>query len=236
MRWDLLWQDIKDSQYMMPLMQLLALLVLITGLIRFKRLSINKYLVLHAAATLMQIIVLLMCYLDKLQSKTSVCTNITNYSQLIFLFIELTVCTLYISTHIMQLVLKKTVLILTTITALGILVFMIGAADMSNTLFYSFAIENTCITICCLIYFIDLMRQPSRGPLLQSSAFWAISAMLLLFAITTPLFIFYNALGHNYAFENVLFINYLLYCVLYVGYLKALRVAEKNLASPEKVF
>jgi hypothetical protein len=233
MRWDLVWRDVQDANYTWPFMLLLALAVLIMGLRRHKQLFANKYLVLHAAATVMQAITMMMSYIDTLVSRVVLQRNIEHYSQTAFLFIELAACSLFIAGSIALPKLKKMVLGLAAITAIGILVFMVAMANIATAVFYSFAIENVCITCCCLIYCTDLLRQPSKQLLGQSPAFWAISAMLLLFAVTTPLFIFYNFLGNNYALENVFFINYLMYCVLYIGYLKALRVA--GLGSKERL-
>ncbi len=226
MRWDKLSNYFIETCYFIPLMFSIALAVVIMGSIKRKQLGIQKWLVFHASATVLQGIAFIVTYIDEIFENDASWQTISYASESIFLLFELVFCTIFIKASITNKSFKKAIAIYT-----GLVLVIVPIIFFSNSINpYSavplFIIENICLTISCLMYFIDLFRQPPTRHLPQEPAFWAISGMLLLFSAGTPLFLLTNALDYNFAISTVYIINHILYCLLYLTYLKAIQCSS----------
>jgi hypothetical protein len=229
MRWDKFLKDIAESYYFIPLMWLIALAVVIMGIIKRRQLGSLKWLVFQAGATLLQGGTFIVTYIDEINKKNGSWAIIQAASQFGFLLLELFFCTLFIKSSIVNKSFKKVIVIYTGLVVIILpLIFFSNSIDKNATT-PLFVTENICLTASCLLYFTDLFRQPPTRHLLQDPAFWAISGMLLLFSIGTPLFLLFDVLGYHFALESIYVINYILYCILYLTYLKAIQCSPAKL-------
>ncbi len=229
MRWDRFSRDITESYYFIPLMWLIALAVVIMGIMKKRQLGNLKWLVYQAGATLLQGFTYIINYIDDIYENDASWQTITAVSESIFLLLELVFCTLFIKTSITNKLFKKIITFYTGLVVITIPILFFSNSIDKDAAFPLFVIENICLTITCLLYFIDLFRQPPTRHLPQEPAFWAISGMLLLFSVGTPLFLLINTLDYNFALSTVYIINHILYCLLYLTYLKAIQCSPAKL-------
>jgi hypothetical protein len=207
-------------------MWLLAFLVLLFGMFKRKQLGIDKWLVYQAGATLLQGIPFIATFINEIFENDTSWHTIQAVGESIFLLLELIFCTLFIKASIANKLFKKAIVIYTGFVLLITPIFFFRNSIDATTSIPLFVIENICLTISCLLYFIDLFRQPPTRRLLREPSFWAISGMLLLYSVGTPLFVLMNALDYNFAISTIYIINHILYCILYLTYLKAIQCSQ----------
>jgi hypothetical protein len=223
MRWDLFFISIKNTYYIIPLMMLLALAVVCYGVIKKKKLGSTKWLVWQAVASLLQCGFEMTHYHEAIYNNKPLVHTLQVISEGSYLLAEVSFCTLFIIANIVSPVFKKIISIYTVLVIVAILIVFFATPLTINSGNIPFAIENICLTASCILYVIDLFHQPPTRNLQTEPAFWAVSGMLLLFSVTTPLFLLINTMEYFFANTTVYLINYILYCILYLTYLKAIQ-------------
>jgi len=92
------------------------------------------------------------------------------------------------------------------------------------------AIEGFLVILACLYFFFELFTLQPNKNLIAESSFWAVSGMLVLFSIVTPVFILVNYLFQNNRplFHTLYIINDISYSLLFITFIIAILYDKKQ--------
>lgn len=229
MNWQLIFDRAKPTYYTEFIMAFISLIVIVMYFCIAKKEKSLICLVIIATTSFIETF-LANYYISTsffLLPKTKV-----SWLLLMYLFIELTCCSLYISVNIQSKWAKRTLLIMSAAVACYMLVetitLLLGVSSLHlpvNTP----TLEGLSIIVSCLYFFYESFTKGVLKNRSYKSALWAISGMLLLFTTITPLFLIEQYLRKNnkYLLYHIWVINYVAYCMLFFTFAIAI-LQQKN--------
>ncbi len=237
MHWEYFLSKERDGFYTQFLMHLLSLVAIILFFIKKTKTKSLLYLVIIAIASFTES---LTGDLSNLTQKP-LFIGIAAIVALIYLFIEIIYCVMFIKSHIQSRLAKKIIsagpilLIAYAIILLATLFLTRHSATILNTkaktLFpYIYIIEGFLIVIPCLYFFYELFILDPINEQIKLPAVWAISGMLILSGTIAPLFLFvvYLYKTDPSMMHKLWAINYIAYCLLFITFIMAIRSDKKQ--------
>lgn len=228
MNWDLLLDKAAKAYYTEFLANLASLLVIIVYFSKKKKAGSMLYLVVLAIAGLLQSIVVQ--YIRSQPAETALDTRIKHDSLYVYLIIEFACCLLFIRSHLRSKAIKKMALPCIAAFTLFTIYYWLGKPSFTDFYAQVPAVEGFLIIIPCVYFFYELLTGDLHKDLFTEPAFWAISGILVLFTIITPVFLLLNYFIQNRTtmFYRLYITNNMAYALLFITFAVAIASTQKS--------
>ncbi len=231
MNWELLFEKASKAFYTEFLADLVGLLVVILYFSKKNKPKSMVYLVIYTISGVLQSLVVQ--YKHALAAPTPLDTRIAHDSLYVYLMIELTCCLLFIKSHLRSRQFKRLILPGILFFNLFTIYYWLGKPSFEDFYMVVPTVEGFLIIIACVYFFYELLSGEPYKDLFTEPSFWAISGMLVLFTVITPVFLLLNYFIKNRdaMFYKLYATNNLSYTLLFVTFAVAI-VSDKK--QPER--
>lgn len=204
-----------------------CLLVIILYFLKKNKPRSMVYLVFYATSSLLQS--LIVQYKHGLPHPTDLNVRIAHDSLYVYLIIELACCLLFIKSHLQSKAVKKAILPVILFFTLFTTYYWLGKPSFDDFYAQVPSVEGFLIIIPSAYFFYELLTREPHKDLFTEPSFWAISGMLVLFTIITPVFLLLNYFLHNRNdfFYKLYTTNNLAYTLLFATFAVAI-VSDKR--------
>ena len=192
------------------------------------------YLVIIAITGLVQSFVIQ--YMRAQPVLTPLDTRIAHDSLYVYFILEFACCLLFIMAHLRSRVVKKIILPCVVFFALFTIYFWLGKPSFADFYAEVPTMEGFLIIIPCVYFFYELLTGDPLKDLFTEPSFWAISGMLVLFTVITPVFLLLNYFikNRNDLYYRLYITNNIAYTLLFVTFAVAI-VSERKQAKKKTV-